>query len=142
MPKLPGATVWLVELADVGDETVVPFEIARAVGVATHADPLESLAAGIGDQPALLMLDTCEHLIDACAAAAHRLLAPCPALNVLATSQQPLAVAGEVAWPVPPLAVPAPDARLDEVGDAEAVRLFCEEPGRSARLPARCVERR
>ena len=118
--------VWLVELADVGDETVVPFEIARAVGVATHADPLESLAAGIGDQPALLMLDTCEHLIDACAAAAHRLLRACPALNVLATSQQPLAVAGEVAWPVPPLAVPAPDARLDEVGDAEAVRLFCE----------------
>ena len=118
--------VWLVELADVGDETVVPFEIARAVGVATHADPLESLAAGIGNQPGLLMLDTCEHLIDACAAAAHRLLRACPALNVLATSQQPLAVAGEVAWPVPPLAVPSPDARLEEVGDAEAVRLFCE----------------
>ena len=67
--------VWLVELADVGDETVVAFEIALAVGVAIHADPLESLAAGIGNQPALLMLDTCEHLIDACAAAAHRLLA-------------------------------------------------------------------
>jgi predicted ATPase/DNA-binding SARP family transcriptional activator len=118
--------VWLVELANVGDETVVLFEIARAVGVATHADPLESLAVGIGNQPGLLVLDTCEHLIDACAAAAHRLLRACPALDVLATSQQPLAVAGEVAWPVPPLAVPSPDAPFDEVGDAEAVRLFYE----------------
>jgi predicted ATPase/DNA-binding SARP family transcriptional activator len=118
--------VWLVELADVGDETVVPFEIARAVGVATHTDPLEALAVGIGSQPGLLVLDTCEHLIDICAAAAHRLLRACPALDVLATSQQPLAVAGEVAWPVPPLAVPSPDAPLDEVGHAEAVRLFYE----------------
>ena len=118
--------VWLVELADVGDARVVPFEIAHAVGVATDADPFEALAVGIGEQPGLLVLDTCEHLVDACAAAAHRVLRTCPALAVLATSRQPLAVAGEVAWPVPPLAVPAPGASLRTTSEAEAVRLFCD----------------
>jgi predicted ATPase len=118
--------VWLVELADVGDGRVVPFEIARAVGVVTEADPFEALTVRVGQQPGLLVLDTCEHLIDACAAAAHRLLRSCPALAVLATSRQPLTVAGEVAWPVPPLGVPAPDASLAEAGETEAVRLFCD----------------
>ncbi len=118
--------VWLVELADVGDGRVVPFEIARAVGVVTEADPFEALTVRIGNQPGLLVLDTCEHLVDACAAAAHRLLRSCPALAVLATSRQPLAVAGEVAWPVPPLGVPSAEASLADVGEAEAVRLFCD----------------
>ena len=118
--------VWLVELAEVDDATVVPYEIAGAVGVATQSDPLQSLEVGIGDQSGLLVLDTCEHLVDACAAAVHRLLRACPALSVLATSRQPLSVVGEVAWPVPPLAVPPPDATLEEVSEAEAVRLFSD----------------
>jgi predicted ATPase/DNA-binding SARP family transcriptional activator len=118
--------VWFVDLGEIGDPSLVPFEVARAVGATSLTDPLEAAAARIGDQPCLLLLDTCEHLIDACATTAHRLLRACPALGVLATSRQPLAVAGEVAWPVPPLAVPNPAASHAEMCDTEAVRLFCE----------------
>ena len=111
---------------------MVPYEIAGAVGVAAEADPFEALAVGIGDRPGLLVLDTCEHLVDACATAAHRLLRDCPALTVLATSRQPLAVAGEVAWPVPPLGLSHPGASLQEIKESEAVRLF-RDRARAAR---------
>ena len=116
--------VWLVELAELNDARVVPYEIAGAVGVAAEADPFEALAVGIGERPGLLVLDTCEHLVDACATAARRLLRDCRALTILATSRQPLAVAGEVAWPVPPLGLSRPGASLPEIKDSEAVRLF------------------
>ena len=116
--------VWLVELAEVNDARVVPYEIAGAVGVAAEADTFEALAVGIGDRSGLLVLDTCEHLVDACATAARRLLRDCPGLTILATSRQPLAVAGEVAWPVPPLGLPRPGASSEEAKESEAVRLF------------------
>jgi predicted ATPase/DNA-binding SARP family transcriptional activator len=116
--------VWLVELADVGDAQVVPFEIARAVGVATEGDPFAALVLAIGAQRALVVLDTCEHLVEACASASLRLLRGCPSLAVLATSRQPLAVPGEVAWPVPPLAVPPVDAAPEDIFETESVRLF------------------
>ncbi|HYZ97652.1 MAG TPA: BTAD domain-containing putative transcriptional regulator, partial [Acidimicrobiales bacterium] len=124
--ELGARPVWFVDLGGVGDPGLVPFEVARAVGAASLTDPLEAAAVRVGDRPGLLVLDTCEHLIDACATTAHRLLRTCPALGVLATSRQPLAVAGEVAWPVPPLRVPDPAASLTEMRDAEAVRLFSE----------------
>ena len=124
--------VWLVELAEVNDARVVPYEIAGAVGVAADADTFEALAVGIGDRSGLLVLDTCEHLVDACATAARRLLRDCPALTILTTSRQPLAVAGEVAWPVPPLGLPHPGASLQEIKESEAVRLF-RDRARAAR---------
>ena len=118
--------VWLVELAQIGDPAVVPSEIARVFDVATHADPTDAVSVRLGDRAGLLVLDTCEHLIDACATTVYRLLQACPNLSVLATSRQALAIVGEVAWPVPPLAVPAAGASIGEVLDAEAVRLFDE----------------
>ena len=79
----------------------------------------------------LLVLDNCEHLLDACAALAARLLAACPGLRVLATSREPLQIAGERQHPVPPLAVPdGPAAARPAVAGAwpgyPAVRLFVE----------------
>jgi predicted ATPase/DNA-binding SARP family transcriptional activator len=124
--------VWLVELAEVHDPRVVPYEIADAIGVATEGDPFEALAVGLAGRPGLLVLDTCEHLVDACAHAAHRLLRDCPDLGILATSRQPLAVSGEVAWPVHPLGLPPDAASLDDIKGAEAVRLF-HDRARAAR---------
>ena len=118
--------VWLVELAELDDPAVVPYEVARAVGVTDAADPTEALQVRIGDQPGLLVLDTCEHLLDVCADTAHGLLRRCPALRILATSRQPLSVPGEVAWPLRPLALPPVAGSFDELHDAEAVRLFVD----------------
>ena len=59
--------VWLVELGDVADSTVVPLEIARALGVTSSSDPLDGVTLRIGHRPGLIVLDTCEHLLDVCA---------------------------------------------------------------------------
>jgi predicted ATPase len=117
---------WFVELGDVTDPTVVPLEIARALGVTSSPDPLVGVQVHIGHRGGLLVLDTCEHLLDSCASAAHRLLRDCPSLHVLATSREALGIAGEVAWPVPPLGVPHHNASLEEVRDSDAVTLFVE----------------
>jgi predicted ATPase len=70
-------------------------------------------------------LDNCEHLVAGVAALAEKLLAACPELHVLTTSREPLAVTGEVLWPVPPLSVPTPDVQDPrELLGSEAVRLF------------------
>jgi predicted ATPase len=123
---------WLVELGDVADPTIVPLEIARALGVTASSDPLEGVTLHIGHRPGLLVLDTCEHLLDACASAAHHLLRRCPSLHILATSRQALGIAGEIVWPVPPLGLPHYEARFEEVRDADAVTLFVER-ARAAR---------
>ena len=103
-----------------------------ALGVTSSPDPLEGVTLHIGHRPGLLVLDTCEHLLDACASVAHRLLRRCPSLHILATSREALGIAGEVVWPVPPLGVPHHDARFEEVRDSDAVTLFVER-ARAAR---------
>lgn len=127
--------VWLVELAPIAD----PEDVATAVGAAlalrepgrpvrgdAPEPPLRAqLAAHLLRHRALLVLDNCEHVVDAVAGLVHALLATCPELHVLATSREPLAVGGEVQWPVPPLALPDPAAEPGpDVLAAEAVRLF------------------
>ena len=117
---------WLVELGDVADPAVVPLELARAFGMTSSPDSLEGVTLHIGHRAGLLVLDTCEHLLDACASAVHRLLRSCPSLHILATSREALGIAGEVAWPVPPLGVPHHDAPIEAVRDSAAVTLFVE----------------
>ena len=117
----PGA--W-VELAPLRDPSLVPTAILAALGVRDESDtPAVSRIAGmLGDRAFLLILDNCEHLVDASAAIADALLRACPALRIMATSRGALGVAGEAAWLVPPLSLPsADDSRADE---AEAVQLF------------------
>jgi non-specific serine/threonine protein kinase len=122
--------VRLVELAQVTDPGLVPHALAAAVGVQQAADrPLErALADALRDSETLLVLDNCEHLLDACASLIDLLLRECPSLNILATSREPIGMLGEVAWSVPVL--PTPDtAMVSSVADIEgfpAVRLFVD----------------
>jgi non-specific serine/threonine protein kinase len=122
--------VWLVELAALADPALVPQAVAAALGVGEEAGrPLfATLAAALGDRRALLVLDNCEHLIDACAWLAEALLRACPDLGILATSRAPLGVTGEVVRCVPSLGVVPADhlPTVEAVGASEAAQLFVE----------------
>ncbi|HEY4279047.1 MAG TPA: BTAD domain-containing putative transcriptional regulator [Conexibacter sp.] len=120
--------VWLAELAPVADAGGVSPVVAAALGADTRAPRslLESIAAHVGDASALLVLDNCEHVIDACAELTEGLLQRCAGLTVLATSREPLRIPGEVEWRVPSLTLPASSADVDEAARSGAVRLFCE----------------
>ncbi len=102
--------VWFVELGGLTEGELVPQVIAQAIGAPTRPvrSPLDTLISHWGDRRALLLLDNCEHLIDACAHVVAALLTGCPNLHVLATSRAPLRVAGEIAWRVPSLELPPP----------------------------------
>ena len=122
--------VWLVELAALADPALVPQTVATALGLPD--DPRHPLVQTLVDflKPRALMLvmDNCEHVIDACAALAERLLLACPRLRILATSREALRIAGETCLRVPSLAVPDPrqPARPDQLTTYEAVRLFLD----------------
>jgi len=121
---------WLVELADTADPELLPGRIASALGVREEPDrPLaETLIDALRPRQLLLILDTCEHVVDACAALVQQLLIGCPGLRLIATTREPLRVRGETVWRVPPLAVPAAGDGLGtgDLAQHEAVRLFAE----------------
>ncbi|MBA2782565.1 MAG: hypothetical protein H0T74_06540, partial [Rubrobacteraceae bacterium] len=95
--------VWLVELASLADPSLVPQAGTSTLGIREQPgrSPTEALSYYFGSRKVLLVLDNCEHLIDACATLAETLLRSCPKLGVLATSREALGIAGEVTWPVP-----------------------------------------
>ncbi|WP_155056895.1 ATP-binding protein [Streptomyces blattellae] len=99
---------WLVDLAPVRDRSAVVAAAATGVGVVDlGARPaLGMLTEHLAQRRALIVLDNCEHLIEACAELADTLLSACPELRVLATSRQTLGIAGEHVFAVPPLKVP------------------------------------
>jgi predicted ATPase/DNA-binding CsgD family transcriptional regulator len=121
---------WLVELADAEDPSLVTRRAAAALGVREEPErPLaETLAEALRPRRLLLILDTCEHVVDASAELVQQLLAGSPGLRVIATSREPLRVRGETVWRVPPLALPAADAHLaaGELARYEAIRLFAD----------------
>ncbi len=96
-----------VDLAPIAHEAVVPVAVARALGLPDQPgrSTMETLVKFVGDRQTLMVLDNCEHLLDATASLAAELLAACPGLQVLATSREPLGVAGEVTFQVPSLAL-------------------------------------
>jgi predicted ATPase len=122
--------VWLVELAPLADPALVPQAVAAALGV--REEPGRPLAATLTDaltpKRLLLVLDNCEHVLEACARLADALLRACPRLRVLATSREALGIGGETAWRVPSLTLP--DAEhpppIGALLQAEAVRLFID----------------
>src|SRR5918997_4920966 len=122
--------VWLVELAPLSEEVLVPKVVAEALGVPERpAEPLaDTLADVLGSRQLLLVVDNCEHLIGAAARLVDKLLDSYPRLRILATSREALGVEGEVRWLVPSLSVPdigrAPS--LEELECYESVRLFVE----------------
>src|SRR5215471_13667560 len=99
---------WFVDLADLRQPDLVASRVAVALGLSEEPGrPLiETLADALRQRRLLLALDTCEHLVEACAQVCHRLLAASPGLRVIATSREPLRVAAETVWQVPPMSVP------------------------------------
>lgn len=130
--------IWLVELAPLAEPDLVPHVVATTLGIA--AAPGESLVAtlvaALIPRRLLLLLDNCEHLVDAGARLAEAILRRCPTVRILATSREALGIAGEVRWQVPPLAVPPDDAPLPiaDVTQYAAARLFVDRA--RAALPA------
>ena len=114
---------WFVELGDLQQPDLVASRVAAAVGVGEEPGRplLDTLADALRPRRLLLALDNCEHLIDACARVCQRLLASSPGLRVIATSREPLRVAAETVWQVPPLSV-APDGAAVAPEDALPVR--------------------
>jgi predicted ATPase/DNA-binding SARP family transcriptional activator len=118
--------IWIIELASVTDAADVPQAVLGSIGLresrllpdgqqrVTSRDARTRLLEGLGDARALLVLDNCEHLIDACAHLADALLAHSPRLRIVATSREPLGITGESLFVVPPLA------------EDPAVRLFAD----------------
>ena len=112
--KRADSVAW-VELGACADPLRVAQETAAALGLrAGHGDVVEAIADALRDRELLLVFDDCEHLIEPSADLARTLLVRCPKLRILATSREPLGVAGEHVWPVPPIA------------PQEAVQLFAE----------------
>ncbi len=105
-----GDGVWLVELASVRDPELVPAAVAAALEIRTEGarDVPGELIKALRQRDVLLVLDNCEHLLDACAKLVHGLLRSCLRVTVLATSREPLAVEGESVYSLPSLTVPEP----------------------------------
>ncbi|MGQ0669700.1 MAG: protein kinase domain-containing protein [Actinomycetota bacterium] len=135
--------VWMVKLAALGDPALVPQAIASAIGLTE--EPGRPLTETLGDilrsKETLIVLDNCEHLIDACAKLAEELLQACPHLRLLATSREPLGIQGETARRVPSLSFPHPERppSLPDLARSEGVRLFVDR-ARAARPDFRLTE--
>ena len=129
--------VWLVELARVTSGHDVPQAVLSSLGLReshllerrgtlSARDAMTLLVEGLADQQAVVLLDNCEHVIDASARLADHVLTRCPRLRVLATSREPLGIFGEVLLAVPPLDQPAATASAQEALEYPAVRLFAD----------------
>ena len=121
--------VWLVDLAPLGDPRLVPSAVATGLGLDIGTgDSLHSLVAHLKDNRMLLLLDNCEHVIEAAANLVAALLSGAPGVNILATSREPLGVAGESEYRLGPLSSPQPSAKLTaaDVAVFPAVQLFVE----------------
>lgn len=122
--------VWFVELAPVADPMLLPQALLSIFHLRedTHRTPLEILLDYLRAKTLLLMLDNCEHLIEACAEISEVLLRACPKLKILASSREALGIAGEVPYRVPSLATPGPDhlPPLENLLNLDSIRLFIE----------------
>ena len=117
---------WIVELASLSDPDLVPSTVAGVLGLKLGRDvSAESVARIVGEKHLLLVLDNCEHLIDAVANLAETMIRLCPRTTILATSREVLRIDGETVYRVPPLDVPAPEHDApDHILGHSAVELF------------------
>ncbi len=111
-----GARIVWIDLAPLSEPALIAPQLARGLGLVetVHQSTVDLVRRAIGNQSVLLILDNCEHLVDAVAALVEDLLSAVPSLRILATSREALGVPGETAWLVPAL------------GEAEAAQLFVE----------------
>ena len=125
--------VWFADLSPLSNADIVTSVVASAVGVTEEGDTplLERLLAFLDQKRCLLVLDNCEHVIDAAADIADALLSGAEGLTILATSREALRIDGEQVWPLGPLSLPAEDTvELDSLRTSEGVRLFVERATR------------
>lgn len=125
LPEYTGGT-WLVELAPLSDPSLVPSTVATALGLKLgDANSTETIARSIGATKLLLIIDNCEHVIDAVASLADILVRQCPSLTILTTSREVLRIGGEYIYRVPPLDVPdVEQTEVEELRSHSAVELF------------------
>ncbi|MFI7111249.1 BTAD domain-containing putative transcriptional regulator [Nonomuraea sp. NPDC050227] len=131
-----GVVAWMVELGSVSDPAGVPGAVLDALGLRDDRpgyrppeaakDVVEQVAEALGERPALVVLDNCEHVVTAAAVLVERLLDECPELRVLATSREPLNVPGERLLPLPPLEPPPAGAGPAEASAYPSVRLLVD----------------
>ncbi|KAB2342084.1 ATP-binding protein [Actinomadura rudentiformis] len=119
---------WFVDLSALRDAELLAHTVAEALHVPDQStrDRLDMLAEHLADRELLLVLDTCEHLVDACAILAEVLLRAAPRLHLLATSREPLDVLGEHTMVLPPLSLPDAEGPAAEVAASDAVALFAD----------------
>lgn len=122
--------VWLVELAGLQDPELVTKAVMTSLGLRDESSrwPVSRLIEYVASKRLLLVLDNCEHLIDACAVLADAVLREAPSVRILASSRQPLRVAGETVIQVGPLSVPEADGEMspERIAQSEAVDLLVE----------------
>jgi predicted ATPase/DNA-binding winged helix-turn-helix (wHTH) protein len=138
--------VWLVELGSISDPLLVPTSVAQVLGVQERAGTLltDTLCANLKARQLLLILDNCEHLLDACATLADAILRGAAAPTIIATGREPLHVEGEQTYTLQSLSLPEPSTDAEAVGRSEAAQLFVERVQRqlpdfaltAARAPA------
>src|SRR5687768_8258649 len=128
--------VWFIELAPLTDPDLIPQTILSAIGITEQSGkPLDALREYLRRKKSLIVLDNCEHLLEASANVAHAILSAAPDLKVLASSREALGVPGEMSYPVPSLSLP--DIKqlpvIEELSQYEAVRLFLDRASLVAR---------
>src|SRR5262249_26953397 len=131
----PGG-VWLVELAPIDDPAAVAQAVVSALGLRetrlpdtppNAREPMSCLVEALSATETLILLDNCEHVVDAAARLAEDLLGRCPGLRILATSREPLGILGEALCPLAPFVVPPPGISAARAALANpAVRLFAD----------------
>ena len=118
--------IWITELAALSEERLVADAVGASLGLRSDTDKgmTRRVTEYLSKRSVLLVLDNCEHLIAACAVLANDILQACPHVRVLATSREPLRVAGECTVRVRSLSLPSDAAGLEEIARAEAVQLM------------------
>ncbi len=126
-----GDGVWFVDLAPLRDGDLVAATVASVLGIREDPDrPLASTVIdAVGQRSLLVLLDNCEHVVDACAKLADALLRNCPNIVLLATSREPLGIDGERVYRVPSMETPADGDDVAAIRSTEAVRLLADRAG-------------
>ena len=124
--------IWFLDLAPLGDPTLVLYSLANLIGLREFGDTKSPVIRLVNtyfrSRTALVIFDNCEHLIESCVRLVHSLLTSCEHLSILATSREALRVAGEISYRVPSLEIPqvAIQSGIETLGKVESVRLFAE----------------
>ena len=115
--------VWLVDLTPLGDQRLLPSAVATVLGLEIRADDqLSGLVTRLKDRRMLLLLDNCEHVIDAAASLAEAILRGAPGVSILATSRERLGIIGERDYRLGPLSIPEPSSKGDDRRDGNFSR--------------------